>query len=408
MSARARLFVAFVSTGLIGFLLAGAVAGRVFGDTAYGQLTLFNEVLRHVLDGYVDALTPERLDSAMEAADMGLMDALDGDTAYLGPEDWRAYREKSAVSEAETGIALGRRFGFLMVIATRPGSPADKAGVRAGDFLKTIDDRHTRSISIAVGDRLLRGAPGSEVKLRVLRSRAEPIEFSIVRERLTATPVERRVLGEGNGYIHVTDFEGDAAREIRDAVESLKRAGIRNLVLDLRGASFGPLEQGSAAAQLFVQSGVVARLAPRSGAEQTTSADPAKVAWEGPLVTLVNGGTSGPGEVLTAALADSGRSSTVGQKTFGRVGVQRDSPLDDGGLIVTVSRYISPKGTAIHGKGIEPSVVVALAAPGSLATSDDDDDEAPEAEKPGPQANTDPVLDKALEVLKTGVVKKAA
>lgn len=404
MSPRARLMVAFVSTGLIGFLLVGSIAGRVLGDTAYGQLTLFNEVLRHVIDGYVDPLPPERFDSAMEAADMGLMDALDGDTAYLGPDDWRAYREKAAANEAETGIALGRRFGFLTVIATRPGSPADKAGVRSGDFVKTIDDRHTRSISVAVGDRLLRGAPGSEVKLRILRSRAEPTEISVVRERLTPSPIERRVLGDGNGYIHITDFEGDAAREIKDAVESLKRSGIRNLVLDLRGASFGPLDQGSAAAQLFVSTGVISRIAPRSGAEQTVNADPARVAWSGPLVTLVNSGTSGPGEVLGAALADSGRSSLVGQKTFGRVGIQQDTALEDGGLIVTVSRYISPKGSAIHGKGLEPNVVVASAAVGATAPDDEDDDgAAPKAAEPG----SDPVLDKALEVLKTGI-KKAA
>jgi carboxyl-terminal processing protease len=400
MSPRARLLVAFLSTSLIGFLLAGSIAGRVLGDTAYGQLTLFNEVLRHVLDGYVDPLSPDRLDNAMEAADMGLMDALDGDTAYLGPEDWRAYREKAATNEAETGIALGRRFGFLMVIATRPGSPAEKAGVRSGDFLKTIDDRHTRSISVAVGERLLRGAPGSEVKLRVLRSRAEPLELAVVRERLTAVPIERRVLGEGNGYIHVSDFEGDAARELKDAVESLKRAGIRNLVLDLRGASFGPLDQGAAAAQLFVESGVVSRLAPRSGAEQTLQADPARVAWSGPLVTLINAGTSGAGEVLGAALSDSGRSSLVGQKTFGRVGVQQDTALDEGGLIVTVRRYITPKGTAIHGKGLEPTVAVAAASD----TADDGDDDA--ASKPN-DAGADPVLDKALELLKTGA-KKAA
>lgn len=407
MSPRARLLVAVVSTGLIGVLLVGSIAGRVFGDTTYGQLTLFNEVLRHVLDDYVDQLTPQRVDSAMAAADMGLMDALDGDTAYLDPTDWRAYKELPASnSEAETGIALGRRFGFLTVIATRPGSPAEKAGVRSGDFIKTIDDRHTRSVSVPVGDRLLRGAPGSQVKLRILRSRAEPIELDLVRERLTPAPIERRVLAEGNGYIHVTDFEGDATKEIKDAIDSLKRSGIRNLVLDLRGASFGPLDRGAAAAQLFVPSGVVSRIVPRTGADKTVNADPALVAWSGPLVTLVDAGTSGPGEILGAALFDSGRSSLVGQKTFGRVGLQQSTALDEGGMVVTVSRYISPKGKAIHGKGLEPDVAVPN---GHRAALDEgpDGNEADDKTAPPSTPEPDAVLEKALEILKTGA-KKAA
>ncbi len=402
MSARTRLLVAFVSTGLIAFLLAGSVAGRVLGDTAYGQLTLFNEVLRHILDGYVDPLAPERLDNAMAAADMGLMDALDGDTAYLDAEDWRAHRESSRGGEADIGVALGRRFGFLTVIATRPGSPAEKAGVRSGDYLKTIDDRHTRSLSVAVGERLLRGAPGADVKLRILRSRAEPFEVTVVRERLTPAPIEHRVVGDGNGYIRITDFEGDAVRAVRDAVESLKRSGIRNLVLDIRGASFGPLAQGAAAAQLFVSSGVVSRVAARSGTEETTSADPAQVAWAGPLVTLVDFGTSGPGEVLGAALADSGRSTLVGQKTFGRTGIQQATPLEEGGMVVTVKRYISPKGAVIHGKGLEPAVLVAAAA-----QRDPEDEGEDDAAAPAPAASPDPTLDKAIEILKSGL-KKAA
>jgi carboxyl-terminal processing protease len=397
-----RLMVAFVSTGLIAFLLLGSVMGRVFGDTAYGQLTLFNEVLRHILDGYVDPLSPERLDRAMAAANMGLTDALDSDTAYLEPEDWKAYQEGVKPSDADVGIVLGRRFGFLMVVATTPGSPAEKAGVRGGDFIKTIDGRHTRAISVVMGERLLRGAPGSTVALRLLRSQREPTELSIVRERLSTAPVRSRTLADGAGYVKVAEFTGETAKELRDEIESLKRAGVRSVVLDLRGAARGALAEGAKAAELFVGTGVIARKAQRVGAEDVTNADASRVRWSGPIVTLVDSGTAGPAEIVAAALKDSGRSSLVGQRTFGRVGIQQAVPLQDGGMVVTVARYLSPKGEAIHGRGIEPDVPVAARRPHDL----DEDDEEEEEGAPAPGA--DPALDKALEILKTAATKKAA
>lgn len=402
MSARSRLFVALVSTGLVGFLLVGSVMGRVWGDSAYGQLTLFNEVLRHVLDGYVDALAPERIDDALDASFMGLTDALDGDTAYLPPEDWRSYKEAQRAPEADTGIVLGRRYGFLVAVATRSGSPAEKAGVRKGDFIKTIDNRHTRSLSVPVGDRLLHGAPGSTVKLRLIRSRNEPVEVSIVRERIEPIAVRSRALADGIGYVRIPEFSNDTAKETREAVEAFKRAGVRKIVLDLRGTAYGPLAQGAAVAQLFVGTGVVARQTFKTDPEKATNAEASRVAWSGPLATLVDFGTAGASEIVSAALLDSGRSPVVGQRTYGRVGLQQPVPIDEGGMVVTVSRFVSPKGNVIHGKGVEPDVPVTLPAAASV---DAEDDEPAVAE---PKSGEDPVLDKALEILKSAEAKKAA
>ena len=389
MSPRTRLFVAFVSTGVISYVALGSLLGRVMGDTTYGQLSVFNEVVRIILDAYVE---PVNLDRAMAGAELGLTDSLDGDSAYLDAEEFKAYQQPVKESDADIGVVLCRRFSFLMVVTTRPDSPAAKAGLKTGDVLKTIDGRHTRPLSVHVGERLLRGSPGSIVKLKVLRAGAgnEPLDVSAVRERLVPATVRAKVLDDGAGYLKVAEFGARAPESIRGELEGLKKGGTRRLVLDLRGAAYGTPSEGIKVAELFVTSGLVGKVSGRRVAEQVFKADPAKVAWDLPVATLVDTGTAGPAEIVAAALLDAGQ-PVVGERTLGRAGVQKAVPLPEGALLLTVAKYSAPKGTPIHGKGVEPSVAA----------------EGP-SEEPGEAPSTaDPVLDKALEVLKTPA-KKAA
>ena len=390
MSPRGRLVVALVSTLLVAYVAVGSLLGRVFGDTTYGQLAVFNEVVRLVLDAYVE---PVNIDRAMMGARMGLTDALDGDSAYLDADELRAYQQPAKEGEAELGVVLTRRFSFLMVAATRASSPAAKAGVKPGDIIKTIDGRHSRSLSPPSGQRLLRGEPGSIVKLTLLRAGSDPIDLSVVRERLVAVAPERRMLADATGYIKVAEFTPRAAEEVKSEIDALRRAGAHALVLDLRGSGTGAPADGVKIAELFLKGGPVGKLTGTREEEQVFTADPARSAWDRPLAVLVDTGTGGAAEVVTSALLDAGRGPIVGEHTFGRAGVQKIVPLTDGGLLLTVARYVSPKGTAIHGKGIEPTVEVDV--------PDRDEDEAAPA--------GDPILDKALEVLKNPpAAKKAA
>jgi len=390
MSPRGRLVVALVSTLLVAYVAVGSLLGRVFGDTTYGQLAVFNEVVRLVLDAYVE---PVNIDRAMMGARMGLTDALDGDSAYLDADELRAYQQPAKEGEAELGVVLTRRFSFLMVAATRAGSPAAKAGVKPGDIIKTIDGRHSRSLSPPSGQRLLRGEPGSIVKLTLLRAGSDPIDLSVVRERLVAVAPERRMLADATGYIKVAEFTPRAAEEVKSEIDALRRAGAHALVLDLRGSGAGAPADGVKIAELFLKGGPVGKLTGTREEEQVFTADPARSAWDRPLAVLVDTGTGGAAEVVTSALLDAGRGPIVGEHTFGRAGVQKIVPLTDGGLLLTVAKYVSPKGTAIHGKGIEPTVEVDV--------PDRDEDEAAPA--------GDPILDKALEVLKNPpAAKKAA
>jgi len=390
MSARNRLFIALVSTALIAYIAVGSLLNRVLGDTSYGQLAVFNEVVRLVLEGYVE---PVNLDRAMAGARLGLTDALDGDSAYLDAEEWKLLQEPGK-DDADIGLSLTRRFGFLMVVAPRTGSPAAKAGLKTGDILKSIDGRHTRPLAAASGQRLLRGAPGSSVKLAILRAGADPFELAVVRERLLAASPTSRILVDGAGYLKITEISAKAADEARAAVESLKQGGAKRLVLDLRGAAQGAPAEGVKVAELFMNGGVVAKLIGERTAEQVLSATPKSGIWDGPIAVLIDTGTSGAGEIVAAALRDAERGPVVGERTFGRVGLQRQLPLGEGGMILTVARYVSPKGTAIHGQGVQPTVAVAPAS--------DEESEDPAA------AGRDPILDKAIELLGSGEAKKAA
>jgi carboxyl-terminal processing protease len=390
MSARSRLFIALVSTALIAYIAVGSLLGRVLGDTSYGQLAVFNEVVRLVLEGYVE---PVNLDRAMAGARLGLTDALDGDSAYLDADEWKLLQQP-VKDDADIGAVLTRRFGFLMVVAPRTGSPAEKAGLKTGDILKTIDGRHTRPLAAASGQRLLRGAPGSSVKLTILRAGVDPFEVAVVRERLQAAAPTSRVLDGATGYLKITEISPKAADEARAAVESLKRGGVKSLVIDLRGAAQGVSADGVKVAELFMNGGVVAKLSGARSAEQVLSATPKSEVWDGPLAVLIDTGTSGAGEIVAAALRDAGRGPVVGERTFGRVGIQKQLPLAEGGMILTVARYVSPKGTAIHGQGVQPTVAVG-------SGHDEDGEEAPPTAK-------DPILDKALELLHSGEAKKAA
>ncbi len=236
--------------------------------------------------------------------------------------------------------------------------------------------------------RLLRGAPGSTLKLVLLKPTGEPSEVTLVRERLSPIPVTSRTLPDGTGLVKVTEFGPRVGSEVRGEVEALRKKGAQSLILDLRGAAFGALPQAAKVAELFVKGGALGSLKGEHVPEQVLSADPAQNVWDLRLAVLVDTGTSGPGEIVAAALNEQLGVPLVGEHTFGRAGVQKPIAIEEGGLVLTVARYVSPKGNVVHGRGLVPTVPVSRSA----ATED-------EAAETSPQGS-DPILDKALEVLK--------
>jgi carboxyl-terminal processing protease len=202
-----------------------------------------------------------------------------------------------------------------------------------------------------------------------------------------------RLLDGGIGYVAVPDMSDGVAGSLKGTIAGLQAQGARALVLDLRSSATGPLKNAVALAELFIKGGVVAKLATRNAPDQTLVANEAARAYNGPLAILVDRGTAGAAEIAAACLNDSDRASLFGENTFGRAGVQKPIPLESGGgLLLTVSRYLSPKGQPINGKGLTPKTLVR-------------NPESPEAfGAPG----KDPVLDKAVEALKAMALKAAA
>lgn len=388
MTSRSRFALSLASTAFVLYLASGPLMRRALGDTGYTQLSIFHEVVSMIRDSYVD---PVNMDRTLDAAESGLLEALDGDSGYLEPEDFKALQAGKA-APADTGIVLGRRFGFLTVVATRPSSPARRAGIKAGDFIKTIDGKHTHGLTVVKGERLLEGDPGTSVTVAIFKAGTDAEDSALVRERPVAVAPVSRLLGDGIGYLAVADLSDGTTTSLKAAISRLQAEGAEALILDLRSSATGPLQNAVPLAELFIKGGVVAKLATRGGPEQTLTAKDTPPTYAGPLAVLVDRGTAGAAEIAAACLLDSDRASLFGENTFGRAGIQKPFPLDSGGgLILTVSRYLTPKGEAISGRGLSPKNAVRNPEPDAIGS-------------PG----KDPVLDKAVESLRAMSRKAAA
>jgi len=367
MTARTRLWVLAISTPIIVFVLVGGYLGQALAkDDTYQHLRVFDDVVSHVVNNYVEEVD---LKQAMRGAMRGLTDGLDVDSAFLNPDLVKAFESKDTPAAGELGIDLARGY-YLRVVSVRDGSPAAKAGIRTGDYLRAIDGRSTRDTSAFEGNRLLRGGAGSKVTLLVIRgSVSDPHEVAVNRERLSGAEVSSRMANASTGYIRVVEFTPNSAARIKQAVDALAKTGAARYVIDVRGTSRGDLDSGIEAARLFVRGATLAvrvsrdPLARPDAKDKTRKDSIAAQANDGtvaaPVVLLVDSGTSGAAELFAAALDGNNRAELVGERTIGRVARQQLVKLPDGsGLLLTSVRYLSPSSAAIHEKGLTPDVHV--------------------------------------------------
>ena len=257
MTSRTRLWVLAVSTPIIAFAIVGGYLGRVLGagkDDTLRQLPVFEDVISLVLNNYVEEVDVRH---AMRGALKGLADGLDPDSAYLTPDLVKAAEGGQAAGPADVGLVLTRQY-YLRIISARDGSPAAKAGLRTGDFIRGINDRPTRDMSAFEGARLLSGAPGSKVKLLVFRGNAaEPHDLVLTRERVAGPDITSKMANATTGYVRVVDFTKDTPAKVKQAFETLSKTGAAKFVVDLRGTARGDIDDGLATARLFVPSGTL-------------------------------------------------------------------------------------------------------------------------------------------------------
>ena len=390
MTSRSRLIVLLVSTPVILLVVVGGVLTRAMGrEDSYGPMKTFDEVVTLILNNYVESVEPDRI---MHGAMRGLADGLDADSAWLTREEVAIVMRRSAEARGGVGVELTRQY-WLRVIAARDGSPAAKAGLRTGDFIRAIDDQPTREMSVWTGSRLLHGAPGSKVKLTVIRGNAaESHVVELVRDAEAAPEITSRIVKPGVGLVRIAAFTDHTAADVKQHVASLRKDGAAHLIVDLRNTATGAPELGIAPARLFVADGVIVTRESHSQPKQDVAAASGDGAIALPVTVLVTNGTSQAAEVFAAALAGHKRADVVGEHTIGRAAEQELVRLPDGsGLWLSTTRYLAPGGAVIHEKGLTPDLEVA----------------EPDVEFGEQAPESDPILDKALERI-AGDVKAAA
>jgi len=374
--------VLLISGPVIAFvLIGGALTNAVARDDSYQPLRMFQDVTSLIVNNYVEKVN---VGSVIGGAMRGLAFGLDPDSAYLTPPEVEEIEAHAPLPPAGIGVTLTRQY-YLRIIAARDGSPAALAGLHTGDFIRDIDGKSTRELSVWEGIHELRGQPGTTVKLTIIRGNAaDPHDLTLTRIVAPRPTVTGRLESPGVGYLKVPGFDDDAAAEITREVKDLQKQGATRLAIDLRGSATGALANGLKAARLFVASGTLGYKESRNGPRETISASAGDGRLAMPVVLLVDPGTSGAAELFAAALAGNHRAELVGERTDGRAAEQTLVKLSDGsGLWLSTTQYLTPSGAPIDERGLLPDVGVAEPFYHFGDTP-----------PPG-----DPILDKALAVL---------
>ena len=407
MSKTAKALLLVSSVVLVAFVVVGGLrVSAAANDGAYRQLGVFSEVLSRIRTEYVEEPNiPKVTDGALH----GLLESLDANSSYLTPEEYKELQSRKSSGKANIGATISKRFGYAAVVSVLPNSAAAKAGLETGDIIEAIEGKSTREMSLAEIDGFTTGDVGSHLNVSVVRARrAEPLKLTIQRDIVKYPAVTEKVMADNIGYIKVDAFPKGKSQEIADKIKSATAQGTKKIVLDLRDASDGDMNEGIATANLFLDHGTITYLQGQKYPRETFTADAKKAITNLPTVVLVNRGTAGPAEVVSAALLDNARADVVGDKTFGLGSVQKTIPIPDGSaLILSVAKYYTPNGKAIQDSAVTPNITVSDNNDDFALPDDEDDSTTAEPEQKPKTPENDNQLQRAIQVLQNKD-KKAA
>ena len=365
MSFKSKFTLIVLSASLAVYTIAGAwLATRAQqpANNPRAQQTIFESVLQHIQNDYVDE---PNMDKVRAGALRGLAYGLDPYSTYLTVEQVKDYRTGNKSNRIGIGAELSQVASFLYVVAPVKGSPADQAGVRAGDIIEYIDGKATRDISLYDARQLLNGASGTEVKLRILRAAARPLTLTVRRSSFRAPAAEARMEAGKIGILRINSLDNGEAADARARLQDLLKQGAQKIVIDLRNVAGGEIQEGVSVANFFIRDGLIAETI---GREQkvlkTFEADPKTLLFSGPVVALIDNGTAGAAEIVASAFIERKRGDVVGEKSFGAGAEQELFTLRDGdGLLLTTVKWASASGKPFLGEdrshsGIAPSVEV--------------------------------------------------
>lgn len=320
-------------------------------------LAKFTKVLSIVEKYNVDNLTIEEL---MDKSLKGMMTNLDAHSNYLDAKSFESLKVQTNGEFGGLGITVGMKDGALTVIAPIEGTPADKAGMEAGDIILKINDKSTLGMGLDEAVSIMRGKKGAPIDLTIVRTgEANPIDIHIIRDIIKIESVYAKTIGDDILYIRVTSFDKKVVEGVAKAIKEHK-AKTKGIILDLRNNPGGLLDQAVGLVDLFVNEGIIVSQKGRDSREnETYSAKAATTLTEAPLLVLVNGGSASASEIVSGALQDHKRAVVLGTKTFGKGSVQVILPITETDAIkLTVARYYLPSGRTIQAVGVTPDIEV--------------------------------------------------
>jgi carboxyl-terminal processing protease len=363
-----KIALAALGGTLAGTILTTQIAGPLIAQEAektvsvYEQLDLFGDIFERIRAQYVEEVDTEQL---VEAAINGMLTSLDPHSSYLSAKDFDEMQEQTRGEFGGLGIEVTQEDGFVKVVAPMDGTPADKAGIKAGDFITHVNSESVLGLTLDDAVDKMRGPVGSEIIITVVREGvAEPFDVSIIRDTIKMVAVRPRLVGN-TVVLRISTFNDQTFVGVEEGIKKMvEEAGgmdkVNGFVIDLRNNPGGLLNQAIMVSDAFLEKGEITSTRGRDPEQgERFNAEPGDLADGKPIVVLINGGSASASEIVSGALQDHRRAIVVGTKSFGKGSVQTLIPLKgDGAMRLTTARYYTPSGRSIQALGVMPDIVV--------------------------------------------------
>jgi len=325
------------------------------------QLRNFSDIFARIKSDYVEQVSDKEL---LENAIRGMLSGLDPHSAYLNTDEYKELKIGTTGQFGGLGIQVGIENGYVKVISPIDDTPAYKAGIKAGDLIINLDNKPVKDMSLNDAVKVMRGKPGSKIKLSVMREGSDsPINFELERAIIKVKSVKSYLLEPGFGYVRISTFQAKTAKHLKTAIEGLlkeNKAPLNGLIVDLRNNPGGVLNAAADVSDLFIEKGKLVYTQGRvSNSYFEFNAKPGDVLNKAPMIVLINAGSASASEIVAGALQDHKRAVIMGEKSFGKGSVQTIQELRNGGAVkFTTARYFTPNGRSIQAEGIEPDIKI--------------------------------------------------
>ena len=344
-----------------GFSLANSEKKQDIDVLPLDEIRTFTEIFSKIKSDYVENIEDSTL---LKNAIRGMLQGLDPHSAYLDKDSYKELQEGTSGEFGGLGIEVGYEDGFVKVISPIDDTPAKRAGIKAGDLIIRLDGKSVKGISLMEAVKMMRGKPGSEIELTILRGGEEkPFNVTIVRDIITVKNIKAETIESAFGYIRISNFQIHTVDDLSKALMKLENENnnmLKGLVLDLRNNPGGLLNAAVGVSDLFLDKGLIVYTEGRvKGSKLKFNAKPSEMFKDIPIIVLVNGGSASASEIVAGALQDHRRAIIIGERTFGKGSVQTILPMnDETALKLTTARYYTPSGRSIQASGIEPDMIV--------------------------------------------------